>query len=690
MKAIQNESEKKNISTIIYIAIGCLFLALLIAATIYSQTVYVNRLPLVDVYIVEDGSIDFTYNTAGIMESGNLIVSLDFAINHMDQLLLAAIPPGSEATLTSDTRVSNGTVTAILPSTGGVHGAIIEITPDEPVFQDGEIVDVDIYCEGVRLDLPIVPISALVRTENQQSTQYNIYLLDMEDGPWGSKNVVVQKRGAIAWPEVENAEYVFLIGVEIDKPVVLGIDSGFMLDGMEVRTPRGFSFDYDSASLSNNTQENDWVQDILSEDNIDTTIVYPVKDGLSGTLVISCVFGFLPEALADNFMKIYPDVSIEVISADNFSFETLSEYSNRLRVQLMSGEDTPDIIDMSFLLDYYKAADSGMIIDLYPFWNSDPDITQDDYFMNIIELYEYNGGLYAMPSSFSLNTVRLNKRVTDFIGIDVDSIDVMNAFELLDIYLSALDKGVIEDDFRIFYGDPGRNVMLGYIYEDFFDPVTKTARFNTPEFIEFLEKSDQIPTTQTVFSGYVTSDSVSQFESANNTFLLVERLGFDDDTIGFFSGTPDTSKGIIVLTPDGGLTVNTRLTWAISSSCENPELAWEFIKYCIIESDRVSYFQRFGEWNGDRWLGSIPINRNNFHKRLIFASDSPQEFSIGIEDKEKLLELFESVNTISLTDTLIFEMNILDILTLYLDQGLITAEEAARQLQERAEIYFGE
>ena len=55
-----------------------------------------------------------------------------------------------------------------------------------------------------------------------------------------------------------------------------------------------------------------------------------------------------------------------------------------------------------------------------------------------------------------------------------------------------------------------------------------------------------------------------------------------------------------------------------------------------------------------------------------------------------LLEGIKRIDSIMPWAAVNFELGTREILTLYFDQGLVTAEDAARQLQERAEIYFGE
>ena len=393
-------------------------------------------------------------------------------------------------------------------------------------------------------------------------------------------------------------------------------------------------------------------------------------------------------------MKLHPGVAITVDSADFDLMTSTTDqmvaawdaFQKRMRPQLMSGEDAPDIANLGMLINLEKAADSGLFIDLYPFWNNDPDIIQEDYFQNVLKTNEYNGGLYAIPTLFNVNLLHLNKRVTGPLGIDVDAMSEISSTGLLDIYLRGLDEGVIGDDFWINYGDGGKSLLTPRILADYFDPKTKTARFDSPEFIEYLEKSNRLPTQHTVFTGLSTSGP--DFEEDNNAFLMMNYSSFLEIDRALFS-TPNTSAAILLTMPSGRVICTPSQNYAITNWCKNPELAWEFIKYCIMESEVAPLIAvEMGEgreFNGDRFYGWNPLNKNNFKKHLQ-ACCLAYEVDYTEEIYQKYLSWAERIS-VPISDEG-NEMGMLNILTQFYDQGLITAEECAKQLQERAEIYF--
>lgn len=429
---------------------------------------------------------------------------------------------------------------------------------------------------------------------------------------------------------------------------------------------------------------------------------------LSGTLRISDFMDFSggTSELAAGFMLLHPQVSITVENVDKefffsgdylSSFSTVqSSFSQRLQVQLLSGEDAPDIVKLETLLNLEKAAANGLLIDLYPYWNNDPSINREDYFDNILKLREYNGSLYSILTTFSFPTVHINKRVTDALEIDIDAMSEITANELLVMYLTAFDKGIINNDNRFEYVDGGKNSLMPWFMIDYLSIETGTARFDSPDFIDYLEKTNLISTERTVFTGDSTFFPEA-FEEDNNALYMSGALTLGQMRWNEFSSVY-TSSGIPLLTPNGKLVVS-GASYAITSSSKNPDLAWEFIKYCIIEGDEAPYMdiadkdvdyilrETPREINGDRFAGAFPINKNNFRKYMIscFANN---DLVFTEELYNKYLLLAENASAVFLDTGDEFGVN--DILTLYYDNGLIDARECARQLQERAEIYLAE
>ena len=126
---------------------------------------------------------------------------------------------------------------------------------------------------------------------------------------------------------------------------------------------------------------------------------------------------------------------------------------------------------------------------------------------------------------------------------------------------------------------------------------------------------------------------------------------------------------------------------AIPAASENKELAWEFLKFVVNTQEfpeKVTpyYDPQVGMQLSNLYLSCIPLNRENF-------------FRLGesLGWGERLLEQFDRYNQkLNARNPITYELNaaLEQVRENYHTSHLITAEECAQQMQERAEIYLKE
>lgn len=117
----------------------------------------------------------------------------------------------------------------------------------------------------------------------------------------------------------------------------------------------------------------------------------------------------------------------------------------------------------------------------------------------------------------------------------------------------------------------------------------------------------------------------------------------------------------------------------------NTELAWEFMKFVVEEkefsssinpesvADYLKYFNPYA--------ASIPINRNNF--LYLYGAAFDKRLANDADAYKPTLNMRTGISS-ELT------ANLMDILESYYNGHLISAEECARQMQDRAWIYLNE
>ncbi|MGN1001262.1 MAG: extracellular solute-binding protein, partial [Oscillospiraceae bacterium] len=105
-----------------------------------------------------------------------------------------------------------------------------------------------------------------------------------------------------------------------------------------------------------------------------------------------------------DFNKKNTQYRIEV--RDYSEYNTEDDYSagqTKLTTEILSG-NVPDIIDLNGMPTERMAA-KGLLQDLYPYLDSDSELSRDDFFANVLAALEIDGALYRTVSTFSISTV---------------------------------------------------------------------------------------------------------------------------------------------------------------------------------------------------------------------------------------------------------------------------------------------
>ena len=91
----------------------------------------------------------------------------------------------------------------------------------------------------------------------------------------------------------------------------------------------------------------------------------------------------------------------------------------RLQTEIIAGE-VPDILDIS-LLSADRLGTKGILEDLYPYLEADPELNLTDLNEHVLQAFEENGHLYQTVGNFYvLTTAGLSNVVGDQIGWNMD------------------------------------------------------------------------------------------------------------------------------------------------------------------------------------------------------------------------------------------------------------------------------
>ena len=216
---------------------------------------------------------------------------------------------------------------------------------------------------------------------------------------------------------------------------------------------------------------------------------------------------------------------------------------------------------------------------------------------------------------------------------------------------------------------------------NYLDREVTASHFDDPGYVEYLTAMKEVPTGAAPFS------IAASFEPFAGKEDLVNLGGLQFSNLSELSGLTSQLGGVFQTyrLEQGGTAFRGMNMFGITAGCENPELAWEFLKFMISQKDFPERLHLYGDKDEvyrELYGGNLPIHRGN----LQALCDAYFQDSGVFEAADRLMKQFTSLQ---------FQEGELgaSLFEIYLDyyqHDLITAEECAKQLQERAWIYFNE
>ena len=115
-------------------------------------------------------------------------------------------------------------------------------------------------------------------------------------------------------------------------------------------------------------------------------------------------------------------------------------YYAQVGVELASGEADYLLYSFEDGLDLASLSRNGILYDMTEFWENDPDIKEEEYFMPVIESCKVDGKLTSIPYGFYYPSVTFSQRVLDEVGIDLTGYEKIRVDTLLELYQQAQAK----------------------------------------------------------------------------------------------------------------------------------------------------------------------------------------------------------------------------------------------------------
>lgn len=356
-----------------------------------------------------------------------------------------------------------------------------------------------------------------------------------------------------------------------------------------------------------------------------------------------------------DYNKAHPNGTIEIRE-----YERDETGFTQMNVDIISG-NAPDLLDLSDIdVNLYLA--KGVLADLSSYLKNDPALSEDMIFSGALRLYEENGGLYGVTAGVSLETL-----ISLAPGpARQQEWTIARAQELLSSL--PMDKELIEN-----LGPVGLlRILVHTDINSYIDWDAGTCRFDSDDFVQILELADSIKTP-------AVSEQKTEQKLANGTLLFYR--AYISDIYDYFSvlslfqgeevsftGYPMTDGGHAVITPYAPT--------AVLESCDQKELAWEFVRSLLSEEFQSAYMSF-----------QLPTRIDVLQRKMEkYLETAPSAFT-----QTEPEVLYQAIN--SGVGTRAFQNEIWNIIEEEAQRffsGEKTAKEAAKQMQNRLAIYVSE
>ena len=378
----------------------------------------------------------------------------------------------------------------------------------------------------------------------------------------------------------------------------------------------------------------------------------------------------------------------------------------RLQTEIITGNG-PDILDVS-LLSVDRLGATGLLEDLYPWLDSDPDLGRDALLGHVLEAFEENGKLYQTVSNFYvLTAMGMSDVVGGRMGWTMEQFDAaMKMLQTENPDSTAFDQYMTRDD-----------AMLNLLYlelENFVDWDSGECRFDSDAFLRFLEFVKSFPVTMDPGDDEL---SLTDFDPDTRLRMHLQLLKpcsftrFEDvqqNTVGL-SGEKGTFAGYPTETGVGSMFAQLGSSLAMSSGCADKEAAWQFLRLFFLP-DYQEYI-RAGSFPTNRTVyeemkqeavtvqykrnpdGSFTLNdrgeRVEADRGSTEVSGMKYSFRTVTEEECALLEeIIKATTRVLRTDESLKEIVTSGAAPYFADQR--SAEEVAKLIQSKASIYVNE
>jgi len=418
------------------------------------------------------------------------------------------------------------------------------------------------------------------------------------------------------------------------------------------------------------------------EDTIEAVNISELEDV---TLTISSPNNWMGlEHFARMYMDDNPGVKIIINDWDG----DFMRYFEQKPLTLMAG--TADDLISAQGFDYRAPSTQALLADWFPIMRADPEFNNNNFFMNVFDAMASNGRLYSLPIAFNATGLAYNTTIP---GV---SEEMSGRSNITMSEVHAIHRAFAPDDIFI---DSSYDVLLatGFQIHSFIDFENRTASFNTPAFINFITESRKLTHPDKQVGWTFASTYYSPEVMAENSHKYLFQQLFTGDPFQFlipFEEKMTFNGNIPIANKRGEVLVNAFPSYVLNgrTSPEVQAVAWDFIRFLL----DPAIYQMDEEAGFFPWVSMIPVYRPllrfNLERQIPGWMDHFNEnygWRLVFDQEETIEYVYNRINElgrIDIADRVYVPNSISEILQEVIIQfhdGLVTAEQAAEDLQNR-------
>lgn len=417
-----------------------------------------------------------------------------------------------------------------------------------------------------------------------------------------------------------------------------------------------------------------------------------VKDKTPITMACMYLNGNVKSRIIE-FNKTNPMYRIQIKEYNKYS--TMEDYMGgytQLNNDIVAGK-IPDmlLVDSSMPLDSYIS--KGLLADLYPLLEQDPELNREDYLQNIFDAFSVDGKMYRLVTSFNVSTV-LGK--TSLVG-DRKGWN-MKEFEEL---MATMPEGTLS--FSFMTRDSMMYTGMMMTRGEYIDSESGKCSFDSQGFIDFLNFVKQFP-AQNPDGGIALDYSWEDEQVAyreNRTILMNRYLSTYADFNRVEKGEFGEDVTIIGFPTEGknGNAILPSLSFAVFGKSKHIDGAWEFIRQYLMDDYQENLSYEFPVKKS-----ALAIQEQEAMERPYWEdAEGNREYyddSYYLNGVEVIIDPMTAQEAKEFTEflsglTLVgeYDQKLVDIINeeaAPFFEGQKTAEEAAKIIQSRVQLYISE